>query len=76
MAGDDVYSYRPLKDLERMYEAAGVTREKRVITYCDLGYAASNGAFVLGLLGYEDVAVYDGSFAEWSRDKNLPVETS
>lgn len=75
MAGDDVYSYRPLKDLERMYEAAGVIREKRVLTYCDLGNAAANAAFVLALLGYEDVAVYDGSFSEWSRDGSLPVET-
>lgn len=76
MAGNDVYPYRPLQELERMYEAAGVTRDKRVITYCDLGYAASNGAFVLALLGYDDAAVYHGSFAEWSRDNNLPVEAS
>lgn len=75
-AGDDVYFYRPLEELERMYQAAGVSRKKRVVTYCDLGYAAANGAFVLVLLGYEDVAVYDGSFSEWSRDETLPVESS
>lgn len=76
LAGEDVYCYRPLEELERMYQAAGVTREKRIITYCDLGNAAANGAFVLTLLGYQDVAVYDGSFSEWSRDENLPVERS
>jgi thiosulfate/3-mercaptopyruvate sulfurtransferase len=75
LTGDDAYCYRPLEELERMYRAAGVTREKRIITYCDLGYAAANGAFVLTLLGYDDVAVYDGSFAEWSRDQSLPVES-
>lgn len=75
LAGDDAYSYRPLEELERMYQAVGVTREKRIITYCDLGNAAANGALVLTLLGYEDVAVYDGSFSEWSRDQHLPVET-
>ncbi len=76
LAGNDVYSYRPPEELERMYQAAGVTRQKRVITYCDLGHAAANAAFVLTLLGYENMAVYDGSFSEWSRDETLPVESS
>lgn len=76
LAGDNAYSYRPLDELGRMYQAVGVTRDKSVVTYCDLGNAAANGAFVLCLLGYQDVAVYDGSFSEWSRDNTLPVETS
>ncbi|MBI4413364.1 MAG: sulfurtransferase [candidate division NC10 bacterium] len=76
LAGDEVYSYRPAEELQRMYQTKGVTREKRVVTYCDLGYAAANGAFVLALLGYEDIVVYDASFSEWSRDENLPVESS
>lgn len=76
LTGNDAYCYRPLEQLDRMYRAKGVTRDKRIITYCDLGYAASNAAFVLTLLGYDDVAVYDGSFAEWSRDDSLPVEKS
>lgn len=76
LTGHDAYCYRPLEELNRMYRAAGVSSDKRVITYCDLGYAASNAAFVLTLLGYDDVAVYDGSFAEWSSDDRLPVESS
>lgn len=76
LAGNDVFSYRPLEELRRMYEAAGVVQGKRVITYCDIGHAASNAALVLTLLGYQDILVYDSSFSEWSRDESLPVESS
>ena len=36
--------------------------------------AASKLAFVLSLLGYDDVAVYDGGWAEWGNRLDLPVE--
>jgi thiosulfate/3-mercaptopyruvate sulfurtransferase len=36
--------------------------------------AASKLAFVLMLLGHEDVAVYDGGWAEWGNRLDLLVE--
>jgi thiosulfate/3-mercaptopyruvate sulfurtransferase len=30
---------------------------------------------VLTLLGHENVAVYDGSLAEWTSDPDTPMET-
>ena len=36
---------------------------KPIITYCQGGIRAAHAAFVLDLLGYEDVRVYDGSCA-------------
>ncbi len=49
--------------------AAGRLRRRhrpgeRVITYCGGGIAASSDAFVLHLLGHDDVAVYDNSLSE------------
>ncbi len=45
------------------------------ITYCGGGVAASSDAFVLHLLGLDDVSVYDGSMFEWCADRELPLMT-
>lgn len=68
-------TYLPAEELARCFAAAGVERGRRVVTYCGGGIAASSDALVLTLLGYEDVAVYDGSLSEWARDPLLPMET-
>ena len=57
-----------------MFEEAGADRTGRVVTYCGGGIAASNDAFVLSLLGYEDIAVYDASLSEYASDPSLPME--
>jgi len=49
--------------------------DKRVITYCGGGIAASADAFVLVMLGHEDVRLYDASLSEWAADPSLPMET-
>ena len=37
--------------------------------------AATQDAFVLHRLGYDDLAIYDASMSEWARDESLPIET-
>ncbi len=71
----ETHAYLPVEQLREKFEAAGATDAKRVITYCGAGIAASSDAFVLTLLGLEDVAVYDGSLMEWAADASLPMET-
>jgi thiosulfate/3-mercaptopyruvate sulfurtransferase len=68
------HRYRPLDELRVAF--ADVARNgERVITYCGGGIAASSDAFVLHLLGHDDVAVYDNSLSEWAADPSLPMET-
>jgi hypothetical protein len=35
----------------------------------------ASDAFVLTLLGHDDVAVYDASLSEWGADPDLPMAT-
>ena len=53
---------------------AAVARDRRLVCYDGSGVGASKLAFVLTLMGYDDVAVYDGSWAEWGDRLDLPVE--
>ncbi len=69
----DTGRYRPAEELGPLFEQAGADRTQRVVTYCGGGIAASNDAFVLALLGYENVAVYDASMSEYAADPALPL---
>ena len=65
--------YRPSEELAALFAAAGADPAQRVVTYCGGGIAASNDAFVLAMLGYQDVAVYDASMSEYAADPSLPL---
>jgi thiosulfate/3-mercaptopyruvate sulfurtransferase len=53
---------------------ANVTRGRRLVCYDGSGIAAAKLAFALTLLGHDDVAVYDGGWAEWGDRLDLPVD--
>ena len=72
---DSTHAYLPLDELRKRFADAGVLASGRVITYCGGGIAASSDAFVLAMLGHDNVAVYDASLSEWARDSSLPMET-
>jgi thiosulfate/3-mercaptopyruvate sulfurtransferase len=66
--------FRPPAQLTRLFADARVPRQRRVIVYDATGIGAAKVAFVLTLLGYPDVAVYDGGWGAWSGRGDLPVE--
>jgi thiosulfate/3-mercaptopyruvate sulfurtransferase len=66
--------FKPSSELKKMYEDAGVTPDRNVITYCQGGYRAAHSYVALRLLGYPRVRMYVGSWKEWGDKEELPIE--
>jgi thiosulfate/3-mercaptopyruvate sulfurtransferase len=71
----DSKAFVPLADAEAKFQAQGFFRDKRVIAYCGGGISATVDLFMLHRLGYDKLALYDGSMGEWATDEKLPIET-
>lgn len=66
---------KPRDELRRLFEGAGVDLGRPIITTCGSGVTASSLALALHLIGRDDVAVYDGSWAEWGSRSDTPIDT-
>jgi thiosulfate/3-mercaptopyruvate sulfurtransferase len=61
-------------ELKSMYEKAGITPDKEVISYCQGGYRAAHSYIALRLIGFPRVRNYLGSWKEWGDRLDLPIE--
>jgi thiosulfate/3-mercaptopyruvate sulfurtransferase len=61
--------------LRAMYDKAGVTPDREVVTYCQGGYRAAHSYLALRLIGFPRVRNYTGSWKEWGDREDLPLET-
>ncbi|WP_336985927.1 3-mercaptopyruvate sulfurtransferase [Altererythrobacter aquiaggeris] len=68
-------TFKDEADLRLVFEQAGVDLGRPVITSCGSGVTASVVLFALALLGKQDLALYDGSWAEWGADPETPKAT-
>jgi len=72
---NDDRRFVPTDRIAERAREAGIERDTPVITYCQGGVRAAHTAIALMLAGYDNVRVYDGSWAEWGNRDDLEIET-
>ncbi len=70
---DDNVMLRSTGELAAAFKKAGVQPGDTVIGYCHVGQQATATLFAARLLGHP-VLLYDGSFEDWSRHPEYPVD--
>jgi thiosulfate/3-mercaptopyruvate sulfurtransferase len=72
---DNKLSFKPADELKKIYESYGITPDKTVYAYCQVGAGrGSENITALQLLGYKNVKVFTGSWDVWGNDMNLPIK--
>jgi thiosulfate/3-mercaptopyruvate sulfurtransferase len=66
--------WKSAEELETEFAAIGVTPDTHVIAYCSSGVRSAALYFTLRLIGYENVALFSGSYDEWTADPSRPIE--
>ena len=68
-------TFKSADELQKLYEAEGITSDKDVVAYCRIGERSSHSWFVLTeLLGFSNVKNYDGSWTEYGSLVGVPIE--
>lgn len=71
----DTERFKAFDVLEQRFTESGIVKDRTVISYCQTGVLSAQNFFTFRLLGYPDVRLYDGSFADWSSNPDRPIES-
>jgi thiosulfate/3-mercaptopyruvate sulfurtransferase len=70
---NDALTIKSTEQLAALFTTAGVAQGDTVIGYCHIGQQATAMLFAARVTGHP-VLLYDGSFEDWSRRTDLPVD--
>jgi thiosulfate/3-mercaptopyruvate sulfurtransferase len=66
----------PIEQLRNRLRERGIELSQPIIATCGSGTSACTLVLALDLLGFPDVAVYDGAWTEWGGRDDTPVESA
>ncbi|MBC8267638.1 MAG: 3-mercaptopyruvate sulfurtransferase [Rhodospirillaceae bacterium] len=70
---NDNFTFKSADEILGALDSAGIDLNKPITASCGSGVTASVTALALYLVGHDEVAVYDGSWAEWGDHPDTPV---
>lgn len=75
VSDDKAKTFLSIPELAELYDSEDISADIEAVTHCQTGVRAAHTYFVLRMLGYEKVRLYDGSWAEWGNEQETPVVT-
>ncbi len=69
------HTIKEARETEKTWKEVGITPDKKNAFYCGTGWRGSEAFLNAWLMGWPEVAVYDGGWFEWSNDPDNPYET-
>lgn len=70
----DGLTFKSAGDLNALFESQNFSSDASFIFSCGSGMTACIMLVAAIVAGYENVSLYDGSWAEWGADASLPIE--
>jgi thiosulfate/3-mercaptopyruvate sulfurtransferase len=67
--------FRSAAEIKAAFDGAKIDMKKPIAASCGSGITAAVITFALYLIGNDEVAVYDGSWAEWGDHPDTPVDS-